>query len=155
MHARSCCSSAAHPCAVYPEEAQHPVTDRWLELGKNHDRRRKEQGQQRGKEHTEHRRHDADARVCAGLIGPSYTQLLQRWQTRRRGLCDRLCVLDDHGECLLCVYICNSLLPPLSNKLRPISCLAFADRSFFPLVVCFAPAKQHHLPPHSALSSSP
>jgi len=24
MHARSCCSSAAHPCTLYPDDAQHP-----------------------------------------------------------------------------------------------------------------------------------
>lgn len=48
--------------------------------------------------HTEDRGHDTDTRVCAGLIGLSYAQLVERRQTRGSGLSDSLGVLDDHGE---------------------------------------------------------
>lgn len=96
MQARSCCSRAAHPWAVYPDDAQHPAKRV----------RASRTGRKRvAIKHTEDRRHDAEARVCASLVGLAYAQLLKGWQTRRGGLCDSLGVLDDHGE-LLATTIC-------------------------------------------------
>lgn len=97
MHARSCCSRAAHPWAVYPEDAQHPA--KRVRAGTA--------GRKRvAIKHTEDRRHDTDARVCVGLVGLADAQLVKGRQTRRGGLCDGLGVLDDHGELLATTMCC-------------------------------------------------
>ena len=71
IQARSCCSSAAHPWTLYPDDAQHPVRIRLVStlvargLGQSMLR-------------TEHRSHDAQARVRLRLVGAADPQLGKR-----------------------------------------------------------------------------
>lgn len=77
---------------MYPEEAQHPVMaisilQSWMVLYTSI-----------AWKHTENRRHDAYARVCAGLVGLSHTELGKGGEARSGGPGDGLGVFDDHDD---------------------------------------------------------
>lgn len=121
MQALSCCSSTAHPCAVYPDEAQQPIkSSASLRC----------QVSIHATSHTQYRCHDSNARICVCCIWLSYSQFWEWWKLRRYSLCDGLRIPDDHIGRFMCCDISTAL------SMQNIKC---AWRHFDPKSSCHVP----------------
>jgi hypothetical protein len=87
MHVRSACSRAAHPCAVWPEDAQHPVRNQC----RVHMSQRSRPGSHLDillcskLSHTQYCAHDTQTWVRIRLVRLANAQLRERGQFGRGG----------------------------------------------------------------------
>jgi hypothetical protein len=132
MHVRSACSRAAHPCAVWPEDAQHPVRNQC----RVHMSQRSRPGSHLNillcskLSHTQYCAHDTQTWVRIRLVRLANAQLRERGQFGRGGSLRQL---------VRCVFPGNHVYRGRYGLVRSVVC------SFEMLVFLFDLYLQLHL----------